>query len=209
MSKAKDLSCWKIMNCQDSAGCVARQNSDHACWELARDFSHIQSLLGVCRDCLVYQIKRDSPVFSDDELTAILANRSLAGFNHPKCASIVFDRCRIVDERRRVRRFKVTGTPFTLSPHHDLYSTPFRLIDISKNGLAFMAPDIALKKHDLSMNIEAHGFHLKRLSGIIIPHDEVSADGKMLRRCGFRFTDLSGSQSAILDDLLLEYGQAC
>lgn len=100
MPNLKDLPCWEIMKCQESSRCMARQDMSHACWELARDLNHLQNVLDICRDCIVYLIKGDTAKFDEEELADIWAHRKLDGYNH-KCMSITVDLAQPDYERRR------------------------------------------------------------------------------------------------------------
>ncbi len=221
MSRAKDLPCWEIMNCRDDSDCPAKHSKNKSCWELARDFKHLQNIYDACRDCIVYLIKGDNNKFTDEELNAILLNRKLSLANHPKCISLKADFSEPDDERRRVKRFKISESSPTISHSpssanssgktkiafsDDSDCATLQIIDISRGGIAFLAPDECLEKRDLRLDIQVNGYHLKELSGTVIPHPPHQLGDENLRRCGFRFTELSGSQLSILDNMLMECG---
>ena len=68
----RDMHCWEIIGCQETANCPARQHPEIPCWELARDLGDYRSVFKICRDCIVYMVKNDTIELSDEEIQSIV-----------------------------------------------------------------------------------------------------------------------------------------
>lgn len=208
---AREMPCWEIMNCQDGSECAAWQNPEISCWDLAQELRHVQNVLGVCIDCIVYQIKENPQLFDEEKLAEILAHRKINGFSRPKCPAILTGSLPKHDDRRKARRFKFSGDTLAIIPGRD--ESPehaFQLVDLSNTGLTFVGHEArGLEESELTIDLKVNGYCLKSLPGTIISDVAVEDDGVgTRRRYGLIFTNLSSTQRAILDTLLMEQGQA-
>lgn len=80
MTSASKLRCWEIMRCSSSENCPARLFPDVPCWEIAKIIGASQATLDVCQDCLVYIIKANEPILTNDELDEIIEYREVMKF---------------------------------------------------------------------------------------------------------------------------------
>ena len=68
-----NLKCWEIMNC-DNQDCLARNEPETPCWEIAKSIGSFQGHSNTCRDCIVYIIKENNSLLSKEELQNITKN---------------------------------------------------------------------------------------------------------------------------------------
>ncbi len=71
----RDLNCWEIVQCERSEGCPARENPDRSCWEIAAELEDYRSAFHICKDCLVYLVKKEDSSFSEEEIDKILSSK--------------------------------------------------------------------------------------------------------------------------------------
>ncbi len=67
--------CWEIMKCEGSDNCPAKQNPDKPCWEIASTINDYRSAFNVCKDCIVYLLKQEDTIFTDQELRVIMEKK--------------------------------------------------------------------------------------------------------------------------------------
>ena len=76
-----NLKCWEIMNC-DNQDCLARNEPETPCWEIAK---HIKEGLydpsKICRECVVYLLKQESSMFTEEDIDNILKSRGITEKN--------------------------------------------------------------------------------------------------------------------------------
>ena len=84
MSSITEMHCWEIMQCSESDNCPARLFADIPCWEIARIIGSAQSATDVCRDCLVYIVKANAPILTENELEEMIEYREVMKFTD-KC----------------------------------------------------------------------------------------------------------------------------
>ena len=208
MSMAKEMSCWEIMNCQEYSECAVWRNPEMTCWDLAQELKHVQNVLGVCCDCIVFQVKQNPELFGEKKLAAILSHRKVNACSRPKCPAIMIGSLPRHDDRRKARRFKVDGdTLVVVANREDLSGHTFRLVDLSNTGLACVGPEVGgFDKSDFIIDVKVNGCYLKKISGSLIS-DEVIEDDRVgvMRRYEFKFIDLSSAQCTTLDSLLMEH----
>lgn len=80
MSLSKNLNCWEIIECKESANCQAKQFPDVPCWEIEQVCNNRHSILDVCLECIVYIVKADEPVLTESELLEIAQYREVMKF---------------------------------------------------------------------------------------------------------------------------------
>lgn len=68
----RDMHCWEIIGCQGTENCPARKHPEIPCWELAQDLDDYRSVFKICRDCIVYMVKNETIVLSDEEKQSII-----------------------------------------------------------------------------------------------------------------------------------------
>jgi hypothetical protein len=68
------------MQCTGSEKCPARLFPDIPCWEIARIVGSVQECKQVCSDCIVYIIKANSPLLTEDELEKMIEYRDVMKF---------------------------------------------------------------------------------------------------------------------------------
>jgi len=71
------LHCSEIIRCNSKNRCRLISNTERPCWEAVKDDSACSFL--ICIDCLVYLAAEDNPVFSEEEVYAILSKRKARG----------------------------------------------------------------------------------------------------------------------------------
>jgi hypothetical protein len=64
------------MQCEGTEDCPARKRPDLNCWELASEMDDYRKAFNVCKDCIVYMLKVDNTVLSDQEMQTILKQKS-------------------------------------------------------------------------------------------------------------------------------------
>lgn len=66
------------MQCRDVENCSARKYPDIPCWELAEKPKNSHCAMNICYDCLVYVVKTDNSILSDQEVADILESRNIS-----------------------------------------------------------------------------------------------------------------------------------
>jgi hypothetical protein len=74
MDSYSNLKCWEIINC-DNLDCLARNESDTPCWEIAKRVKDFHDVYSTCHDCIVYIIHKETSVLSKKEIQEILKHR--------------------------------------------------------------------------------------------------------------------------------------
>lgn len=89
MLEKKERSCWEITNCEGTDACLARQEPETPCWELASELEDYRSNLNVCKDCFVYVFKEGKSSLPDQEIQDILNKRGACALvsKCPLCTS--------------------------------------------------------------------------------------------------------------------------
>ncbi|MFC1524323.1 hypothetical protein ACFL6N_05990 [Thermodesulfobacteriota bacterium] len=59
------------MECNNIDSCPAGKDSAKSCWEIAGERDDYRTAFAVCRDCLVYLVKKENTILSDKEVLAI------------------------------------------------------------------------------------------------------------------------------------------
>ncbi len=75
MDSYSDMKCWEIINC-DHLDCLARNEPETPCWEIAK---RVEAFLGVsntCLDCIIYLLQKETSVLSKKEIQEILRLRA-------------------------------------------------------------------------------------------------------------------------------------
>jgi len=98
MGSRSNCFCWEIMQCDKSKNCPARKHPETPCWEIAREQADdYRNFYNICRDCIVYVLKADNSVLSNQEVRNIMAAKtncrlSLNQASHPPPSNDVFPR---------------------------------------------------------------------------------------------------------------------
>ena len=66
--------CWEIINC-DHLDCLARNEPETSCWQIAKRVGSFRDVSNTCRDCLVYLLQNETSVISKKEIFEILNHR--------------------------------------------------------------------------------------------------------------------------------------
>ena len=74
MSSHNDLKCWEIINC-DHWDCLARNEPETPCWQIAKRVGSFRDVSNTCRDCIVYLLQNETSAISKKEIKEILSNR--------------------------------------------------------------------------------------------------------------------------------------
>lgn len=75
MSKDKEWSCWEITKCEGTDNCLARKQSEKACWEIAGELEDYRSVFNVCTDCIVYLLKHEGNTMPKKKIRAIVKQK--------------------------------------------------------------------------------------------------------------------------------------
>jgi hypothetical protein len=75
MRHKSDIPCWEIMKCEGTESCPARKSPGTPCWEIARDLDDYRSAFNICKDCLVYMLKHENTVLSQQEIETIIEKK--------------------------------------------------------------------------------------------------------------------------------------
>lgn len=67
--------CWQIMQCDPDARCSAKEHPAEECWNVIG--SNDPCSFNICRDCLVYVVKKKDAVLSEEEIRSILAHKGI------------------------------------------------------------------------------------------------------------------------------------
>jgi len=69
MTLLQELPCWEIMQCEEVEECPVWQRKDGTpCWETVKKLGDYRSSYEICNDCLVYLLKNQARLFSDQEI---------------------------------------------------------------------------------------------------------------------------------------------
>ena len=63
------------MQCENPDDCPAKKNSSKQCWEIASDADDYRKANNICRDCIVYVLKADQSILSQQEIDTILTQK--------------------------------------------------------------------------------------------------------------------------------------
>ena len=63
------------MQCNPEARCPAKENLGEECWDIMG--SHDPCAFNICRDCLVYVVKKKDPSLSPEEVVNILTRKGI------------------------------------------------------------------------------------------------------------------------------------
>ena len=74
MTFYNDLTCWEITNC-DHWDCLARNEPETPCWQIAKRVGSFSDVSNTCRDCIVYILHNETSVISKKEILKILTHR--------------------------------------------------------------------------------------------------------------------------------------
>jgi hypothetical protein len=81
MTLISECRCWQIMQCDPETLCPAKESPGEECWDIMG--SHNPCAFNICRDCLVYVVKRKDPSLSPEEVVSILTRKGIC-FSDPK-----------------------------------------------------------------------------------------------------------------------------
>lgn len=68
------------MQCSGSENCPSRLFPGLPCWEIAKNLGTSHYVLDVCLDCIVYIIKANEPILTENELVEIFEFREVMRF---------------------------------------------------------------------------------------------------------------------------------
>jgi len=74
MDSYSTMKCWEIINC-DNLNCLARSEPETPCWQLAKKVQSFHDISNTCRDCIVYLLQHETPIFSKKEIEEIVNHR--------------------------------------------------------------------------------------------------------------------------------------
>jgi len=80
MSPIRNMPCWEIMQCRGTEDCPAKAHPDIPCWEIAEQFGTSQNVKNICPDCIVYVVKTNDPVLSQQDIDDIMRHRNMGKF---------------------------------------------------------------------------------------------------------------------------------
>ena len=63
------------MQCDPEIRCPAKENLGEECWDIMG--SHNPCAFNICRDCLVYVVKKKDPSLSPEEVVNILTRKGI------------------------------------------------------------------------------------------------------------------------------------
>lgn len=69
------------MQCDPETRCPAKEKPGEECWDIMG--SHNPCAFNICRDCLVYVVKKKDPSLSPEEVVSILTRKGIC-FSDPK-----------------------------------------------------------------------------------------------------------------------------
>ena len=81
MTLISECRCWQIMQCDPETRCPAKETPGEECWDIMG--SHNPCAFNICRDCLVYVVKRKDPSLSPEEVVSILTRKGIC-FSDPE-----------------------------------------------------------------------------------------------------------------------------
>ena len=64
------------MQCSGTENCPARKYPDTPCWEIAEKLWTSNSVTSICEDCIVYVIKTNESILTEEEMDDILRYRT-------------------------------------------------------------------------------------------------------------------------------------
>ena len=68
--------CWKIMNCDTSKKCHAKNYPDTPCWEIAGELNDYRTVMDICKDCVVHLLKTENSALSKQEMQSIMNQKT-------------------------------------------------------------------------------------------------------------------------------------
>ncbi len=85
MAEFSSLPCWQIMKCDQKESCPAGEENDSGleCWEIARHLGDHRTAFDVCRDCIVYMLKKDNSLLSPKEIQNIMVRKGVCTLAPP------------------------------------------------------------------------------------------------------------------------------
>ena len=66
--------CWEIINC-DHLDCLARNEPETSCWQIAERVGSFRDISNTCRDCIVYLLQKEPSGESQKVIHDILNKR--------------------------------------------------------------------------------------------------------------------------------------
>ena len=75
MTLISDWRCWQIMQCDPDTKCPAKEKPAEECWDVIG--SNDPYSFNICRDCLVYVVKKKDAVLNQEEIRSILAQKGI------------------------------------------------------------------------------------------------------------------------------------
>ena len=87
MDSSMKYKCWEIMNC-DNLDCLARQEPETPCWEIAKRVEDYRSVSNTCRDCIVYLFKESVSFSNRHNIKDFISRRGLvenAALGNQRC----------------------------------------------------------------------------------------------------------------------------
>lgn len=77
MTKQDEWHCWQITLCGNKDSCLAWKQGleSRPCWEVAQELDDYRSALNVCKDCIVFISKENTPVLGEKEVQEILSRK--------------------------------------------------------------------------------------------------------------------------------------
>jgi hypothetical protein len=76
MIPKSDWPCWEIMQCEGTEDCPARKSPNQNCWEIASEMDDYRKAFNICKDCVVYMLKVENTVLSEQEMQTIMKQKS-------------------------------------------------------------------------------------------------------------------------------------
>jgi len=75
MTLISECRCWQIMQCDPESRCPAKETLGEECWDIMG--AHNPCAFNICRDCLVYVVKKKDPSLSPEEVVNILTRKGI------------------------------------------------------------------------------------------------------------------------------------
>ena len=75
MTLISEWRCWQIMQCDPDARCPAKENPTEDCWDVMGSCD--PGSFNICRDCLVYVVKKKNTVLNEEEIRNILSYKGI------------------------------------------------------------------------------------------------------------------------------------
>jgi hypothetical protein len=68
------------MKCEGTEDCPARKRPDLNCWEIASEMDDYRKAFNICKDCIVYMLKAENTVLTQQEVRNIMNQKSNCSF---------------------------------------------------------------------------------------------------------------------------------